>query len=230
MAAGGAVVSNLWQVTFPAASPVYTVSFVMAAPPPPPPPPPLPKPLEQKPEVINTAVKLPPNLFVAPTVIPDEIPIVEPEVVTPVAFAVPNGVIGGTSEGLDEGVLGGAKGGDAGGQLGGVAGGVVFDDGRVHIDRDKRLPMTPVSQTYPTYPEDARVRAWEDEMVVRYVIGKDGRVNEVTVLSPPQRNIFVDTTVRAIRSWRFKPMIRDGERQEVVHELTIYFRLNQPAT
>ena len=46
-------------------------------------------------------------------------------------------------------------------------------------------------------------------------------------VSPPQRNVFVDVTLRAIRSWRFRPMIRDGERLEVVHELTVYYRLNQ---
>jgi len=100
-------------------------------------------------------------------------------------------------------------------------------DGRVHIARDKKLPMLPLSQVYPNYPEDARMRAWEDELVVRYVIGKDGRVKEVTIISAPQRDVFVDGTVRAIRSWRFKPMIKDGERMEVVHELTVYYRLNQ---
>jgi periplasmic protein TonB len=222
-----AVASNLWQVTFPVASPIYTVAFVLAAPPPPPPPPPPPKPLEQKPDTITTSIaKLPPNLFVAPTVIPDTIPIVKPEAATPVAYAVPNGVLGGVSDGLDNGVLGGIKGGEPGGKLGGTIGGVIVEDGRVHIERDKKLPMTPVSQVYPSYPEDARIRSWEDELVVRYVIGKDGRVKDVTVISAPQRDIFVDTTVRAIRSWRFKPMIRDGEKQEVVHELTVYYRLN----
>ena len=34
-------------------------------------------------------------------------------------------------------------------------------------------------------------------------------------------------TVRAIRSWRFKPMIRDGQKQEVIHELTIQYRLHE---
>ena len=41
------------------------------------------------------------------------------------------------------------------------------------------------------------------------------------------KDIFVDNTVRAIRSWRFKPYIKDGEAQEVVHELTVYYKLNE---
>ena len=87
--------------------------------------------------------------------------------------------------------------------------------------------MVPLSQVYPSYPEDARMRSQEDALVVRYVIGKDGRVKEVMVISPPQNQDFVDGTLRAIRSWRFKPMIKDGERQEVVHELTVYYKLDQ---
>jgi protein TonB len=225
LAAGGALVSNLWQVTFPPVAPVYSVAFLLAAPPPPPPPPP-PKPLAEKPEAVTqSAVKLPPNLFVAPTVIPDEIPVVRPDI-EPVSFAAPEGTVSG-SVGEPDGAAGGVASGETGGKVGGVVGGVVFNDGRVHIERDAKLPMQSVSQTYPDYPEYARVRAWEDELVVRYVIGKDGRVKEASVISPPQRDVFIDCTLRAIRSWRFRPMIKDGERQEVVHELTVYYRLNQ---
>lgn len=227
IAVGGAVVSNLWKVTFPATSPVYTVAFVLATPPPPPPPPPLPKPLEQETEMLTTVAKVDPNMFVAPAEIPDQIPVVKPEEFTPVALAVPTGAISGVFEGLDDGRSGGVKGGQPGGIAGGTVGGVIVDDGRIHFARDKKLPMAPVSQVYPSYPEYARVRGWEDELVVRYIIGKDGRVKEVTVVSSPEREIFSECTVKAIRSWRFKPFLRDGERQEVVHELTVYYRLNQ---
>jgi TonB family protein len=178
---------------------------------------------------LTTAKAVMPADVLAPNVIPDEIPIVKPQTLPPSAFAAVKGVVGGIDTGVDQGVVGGAPLGDVGGKIGGVIGGVVTDipDGRVHIARDKKLPMVPLSQVYPNYPEDARIRSWEDALVVRYVIGKDGRVKEVSVVSPPQRDVFVDGTVRAIRSWRFKPMIKDGEHMEVVHELTVYYRLNQ---
>ncbi len=227
IAAGGVVVSNLWKVSFPATSPVYTIAFVLAAPPPPPPPPPVPRPLGQKPETLTTVAKVDPNLFVTPTQIPDQIPVVKPDDITPVAFAVPTGAFDGVAEGFDDGRSGGVKGGESQGIAGGTVGGVIIDDGRLHIARDRKLPMAPLSQVYPSYPEYARVRGWEDELIVRYVIGKDGRVKEVTVISLPEREIFTECTVKAIRSWRFKPFVRDGERQEVVHELTVYYRLNQ---
>ena len=105
-----------------------------------------------------------------------------------------------------------------GGVVGGE-GGVVVESDTVVVERDKPLPMFPLSQVYPTYPEEARLRAWEDQLVVRYVIGKNGRVKEVTVISAPERPVFIDVTLKAIKNWRFRPMIKDGERQEVVHEL-----------
>jgi len=56
IAAVVAVVSNVWQVRFPTASPSYTISFVLEAPPPPPPPAPPAKPLEQKPEITTAKI------------------------------------------------------------------------------------------------------------------------------------------------------------------------------
>ena len=227
LVAVGALISNIWQVTFPTASPAYTVAFVLEATPPPPPPPPPPRPPEQKPEMTTAKMAMPADVL-APNIIPDEIPVVKPQTRPINLLASAQGVVGGIESGADQGVIGGIVGGDVGGKIGGTIGGVLTElDGRVHIARDKKLPMVPLSQVYPSYPEDARMRAWEDELVVRYVIGKDGRVKEVTIIAAPQRPVFVDGTVRAIRSWRFKPMIKDGEKTEVVHELTVYYRLNQ---
>ena len=228
LAAGLAIASNLWEVTFPNASPMYTVAFALTEPPPPPPAPA--KPLELKQAPVNTAL-LAQLAVLAPTIIPDEIPVVNKDAFSPAALAVPNGTLGGIPQGMDGGVIGGIAEGEVGGKKGGTIGGVVLDltaDGRVHIARDRKLPMLPLSQVYPSYPEDARVRSWEDDLVVRYIIGKDGRVKDVIIVRAPQRDVFVKGTMNAIRSWRFRPFVKDGEKQEVVHELTVFFRLDAP--
>jgi periplasmic protein TonB len=230
LAAAIALASNLWEVTFPNVSPLYTIAFALTEPPPPPPPPPAPpKPLEIKQEPVNNNALLAQAAVLAPTIIPDEIPVVKKDSFSN-AFAVPNGTLGGIPEGIEGGVIGGIRQGESLGKEGGVIGGVgeLPTDGRVHIARDRKLPMLPLSQVYPSYPEDARVRLWEDDLVVRYIIGKDGRVKDVIVIRPPQRDVFVRGTMNAIRSWRFRPLIKDGEKQEVVHELTVFFRLNAP--
>lgn len=215
-----------WQVVFPTQSPRMFAPYNLVEPPPPPPPPPPapPKPVQ--------AVKLPdpivPREIVAPTVIPDEIPAVTEPVATPVENVV-EGVEGGVEGGVEDGVVGGTPEGVVGGVITGTPGGVKWsvDHGRVVVPRDEELDLYPVSKDYPFYPESAQRQRWEDRLVVRYVIGKNGRVKEVTVIEAAQRKMFDDAAVDAIRTWRFRPMIRDGKKVEVVHELTVYFKLRK---
>ncbi|HKR64367.1 MAG TPA: energy transducer TonB, partial [Thermoanaerobaculia bacterium] len=83
-----------------------------------------------------------------------------------------------------------------------------------------------ISQDFPPYPEYALSRGWQDQLVVRYLIGKDGRVKEVTVIEPPERSEFTRVALSTIRHWRFHPF-RDekGEPKEVMHELTVQFKI-----
>lgn len=213
------IVASIWNVTFPSQSPKMFMAFQLAdAPPPPPPPPPPPA---TRPQAVVRPIVKPHEEIVAPTVVPDEIPIVE------------NDAPALEDEAVEGGVEGGIAGGEIGGVVGGVEGSVVAEkpappppsDGRVHVARDAPLELEVVSQPYPTYPSRAASQGWEDRVVVRYVIGKNGRVTEVKILESPSRKEFEEPTLRAIQSWRFRPYVQDGKRVEVVHELTVFFRL-----
>lgn len=223
---GGAVAGQLWNVAFPNDSPRQVMAFSLAEiPASPAPPPPPPKPLATRAVAVREIAEMPREI-VAPTFIPENIPVVTTEsLVADVPGASLDGVAGGIEGGEIGGIIGGIIGGQVGGIIGGTPGGIV-EPGRVTVERDKPLPMYTLSKVYPEYPNEARIRAWEDQLVVRYVIGKDGRVKEVSIISPPEREIFERATVRAIRQWRFRPLIKNGERQEVAHELTVYYRLN----
>lgn len=228
VAIGAAYILYNTEVTFPKQTPRLVTAYALFELPVPPPPPPPPA----APRAVAPVVKLP-DIQLAPTVIPDTIPDVPKDaqqVVTDVA-SIP--------ENLDAGVAGGEAGGVVGGTPGGIVGGKVDGapppppppppppaDGRVHIERDKPLPMFPLSQTYPQYPEEQRVKRQEDSLVVRYIIGKDGRVKMVEILNHAQFKPFDDAALRAIRFWRFKPMMKDGQPVEVVHELTVNFQLD----
>jgi protein TonB len=230
LAIAGWMVSTIWQVGFPLESPKHSAMYNLLeppAPPPPPPPPAAPKKVAAQ-QVQSPVVQHVQQELVAPTIIPDTIPLVlntPPVVVEPVVEGVDGGIEGGVVGGVVGGQVGGVIGGEVGGQAGGVIGGII-DDGRVHVQRDKKLPMFPLSQVYPAYPEEGRLRNWEDECVVRYVIGKDGRVKEVSIVKHAQHDTFEKEAIRAIRHWRFRPMVKDGVAQEVVHELTVFFRLD----
>lgn len=218
---------SVWKVTFPTQSPKLAMMYSLSELPTPPPPPPPPA-AAAKVQPVQTRVEPKLEDIVAPTVIPDQVPMMSQLPI--VADAIVEGVVGGVEGGVAGGVIGGSPQGMEGGETGGSVGVVVGSvsntpPNTVVIERDKPLPMLAMSKVYPSYPEEARMRGWEDELVVRYVVGKDGRVKEVQVLGAPERKPFAETTVKAIRHWRFRPLIKDGQAQEVVHELTVYFKL-----
>lgn len=220
--AAAAIGASIWNVTFPKQSPkLYAAYQLIADPPPPPPPPPPPLRRQVVPQQKVVPIKMP---EVAPTVIPDLIPQV-PEPVTEVPD-VPIGDEGGQKGGVEGGVAGGEIGGD----LGGVAIPTIPvklpEPAVIQVQRDAPLPMGAISQEYPGYPEYALRRNWEDQLVVRYTIGKDGRVKEVEVIDPPDREEFSREAVSKIRHWRFHPYIgENGQPKEVTHELTVVFKI-----
>lgn len=225
---GAFFVGGLWTVTFPDQSPAMVTLYNLAAAPTPPPPPPPPAAAKQVAPRVQVAPTIPLE-EVAPTMIPEEIPQVLPSATLAEIAPVAAGVAGGVEGGVEGGVVGGSLEGSHDGALGGVVGGIAVADvappDTVIIRRDQPLPMAPMSQVYPRYPEEARIRGQEDMLLVRYIIGKNGRVREVIVLQKPERPIFETVTVHAIRNWRFKPFLKDGVPQEVIHELTVYFKL-----
>lgn len=224
LAAGSIMASSLWTVVFPTQSPpMYAAYHIISTPPPPPPPPP--PPAVRRAPVVPQARAVPVKMpLVAPTIIPDLIP----EIVEEVAYVeMPEAPVANDG-GEPGGVEGGIEGGEIGGQLGGTPGGLpkMPEPEVIEVRRDEPLPMGAISQEFPAYPEFAWKRMWEDTLVVRYVIGKDGRVKEVIVLSPPEREEFTRATVSKIRQWRFHPYIgENGEPKEVTHELTVEFRI-----
>lgn len=228
--------TTLWKVEFPPQYPRFVVSYSLTEipEPPPPPPPPPPKvqpatePQQQQPTnqpVFTTAVATD-QPDVAPTVIPDTIPIVSNNVTKLAAMAAsvpdagPPGRQGGTG--------GGTEGGELGGDLSGLIGGIKLpDDGRVHVDLGAPLPLFAINQAYPEYPREMHKKGIEDSVIVRYIVGTDGRVRDVTVLDPAREKVFNEVTIEAIRRWRFKPMVKDGKRVEVVHDLQVRFELQR---
>jgi len=218
LVAGSIAASALWEVTFPTYTPkTYAAYQIISTPPPPPSPPPPAARRPATPTARAVPVKMP---LVAPTIIPDLIP----EVVEDVPFVeVPQLPVE-----KEVGKVGGVEGGETDGQIGGVAGGITVAPPPevIEIQRDAPLPVGAISQEYPAYPEFAWKRMWEDVLVVRYIIGKDGRVKDVIVLTPPEREEFTRETVSKIRQWRFHPY-RDeaGQPKEVAHELTVEFKI-----
>jgi periplasmic protein TonB len=221
------VLATTWDVKFPQQTPRLAMMYTLDEPPTPPPPPPPPPPIAKPTPVASTQPVATHMEELAPTVIPDVIPQVlpEPAMVAAVTMEAAGGVEGGVEGGVAGGVADGMQGGEIGGTVGSIVTTPAPPPDTVIIKRDAPLPTAPMSMVYPKYPEEARLNGWEDAVVVRYIIGKDGRVRDVIVLDKPDRDLFEKPTVKAIRNWRFRPLKKDGVAQEVVHELTIIFKL-----
>jgi len=227
-AIAAALIVPHWNAVFPDQPPRLVRSYSIAEAPEPPPPPPAPPSVARsataEPASTTAVAVAPPpaDLDVAPTVIPDEIPIVPMRTAAlsltafvPVAApaAAPGEGVAGAS-----GATGGAGKSDA------LLGGVMVGD-RVQFARNSNLPLFVVHKRYPQYPDDERMLHREDDVTLRYVIGKDGAVKEVIVLEHPRWPNFEKAAVSAIRTWKFRPFRVGDEIHEVVHELVVSFRL-----
>lgn len=220
-----AAAATLWNVVFPTESPRVSVTYSLTRVPDPPPPPPPPR-AEPRPVPIKTPPPppLPIAQIVAPTVIPETIPEVIPPPPEPPPPVVAAPVV--VAEAVPGGSADGVIGGELAGKVFGIKGGIAFGaDGRVHVERDEKLPMASVEQVYPRYPAEAQKKRMEGTVIVRYVIGTNGRVKEVEVIDPGPDKMFDEAAVEAIRLWRFRPFVKDGKRVEVVHELAVNFEL-----
>ncbi len=88
-------------------------------------------------------------------------------------------------------------------------------------------PMQLVSGSGPIYPPLARSERIEGAVVVRYGVSVDGRVINARVESAQPEGVFEDAALKAVRSWRYNPALRDGEPVAVDNVLsTVRFELS----
>lgn len=140
--------------------------------------------------------------------------------------------------GTSGGVIGGVPGGVIGGFPGGVLGEVLTSTRSVPAPAKMPDP-TPVKRirvasrvveanlihdVTPQYPPEAGRARIEGTVVLMAVIGTDGSVKDVRVESglPTLAQAAID----AVKQWRYKPYMIDGEPVEVDSRITINFTLS----
>ena len=87
------------------------------------------------------------------------------------------------------------------------------------------VPPRILSQPQPAYPETARRMREQGLVVLQAVIGTDGEVEDVRVLSSTSA-LFDDPAVRAVRAWRYAPATLDRRAVRVYLTVTIRFTLH----
>ena len=140
------------------------------------------------------------------------------------------------------GTTGGVVGGVPGGMVGTVPGGVlgeVLDSPRSFPVIAKAPEPTPtkrmriasrvaeanlIHDVAPTYPPAAGRARVEGTVVLLAVIGKDGSVQDVQVESGLP--LLAQAAIDAVKQWRYKPYLLNGEPVEVASRITINFTLS----
>lgn len=176
-----------------------------AAPPPPPQAPP-PAPRKLKTTTVAADALPPPAPLVAPKEVPAEA----------LAEAEPTG---------EPVAIASASGGGYGGASSGRPAAAVSTVGRapVHLPERAAPPVALGSNRPPPYPEDARVRGAEGQVILKIVIDQEGRVASVAVMRGDEP--FVTAAVQAVRSWRYRPATLDGQPISIYRVVKVPFRL-----
>ncbi len=200
------------------ALPKAMLSTMLVAPPPPPPPPPPPQPtqiVKVKPQVHLMQN----NQLVAPKIIPKDIKIIKEE-----AEPDPNTM----------GMTGGVPGGVAGGSMGGVLGGVIGGAGgapppprpsQTRIRQGGAVTAASlINRVQPVYPPLARQTRVSGTVRLHAIISKDGSVQQLEVMSG--HPLLVQAALDAVRQWRYRPTLLNGEPVEVDTTIDVIFSLN----
>jgi protein TonB len=101
------------------------------------------------------------------------------------------------------------------------------------VDPPKPLPVLTApsvdpryaADLQPTYPPEERRAGRDGRVVVRVLIGVDGRVKQVEPVSATSDAFLRVTRDRALSRWRFKPATRDGIPVEAWRTMALSFVL-----
>jgi protein TonB len=203
------------------ALPVREIQTALVAPPPPPPPPPPPAAsAAATPRHVEPATPIKNELEV-PVRIPQKVAMLHES--APAANAAAAPAVGG--------VVGGVPGGVEGGTIGGVVGGVLNSVGtampklepkRVRVSSGVTQGLLE-HQVKPEYPAMAKQAHIQGAVVLAAVIGKDGKVKEVRVVSG--QPLLAQAAERAVREWKYKPYMLNGTPVEIDTTINVNFKL-----
>jgi protein TonB len=204
----------LIPLLFTEALPKAQLMMALVAPPPPPPPPPPPAEVHVVKQVQTDLVN---GQLRTPTKIPKKVEMIKEEEAPPPMT----------------GVVGGVPGGVPGGQMNGVIGGIISNapmavpkvatPTRIRVSQGVTAGLV-IKRVNPVYPPLARTARVQGSVLLAAVIGKDGTIQNLHVVSG--HPLLQGAAMDAVRQWRYKPYILNGEPVEVDTQVTVNFTLS----
>lgn len=193
------------------------MTFLVAPPPPPPPPPPpAAAPIKIVKQVQTDIVN---GQLRTPTKIPEKVQMIKEDEAPPVMSAA--------------GVVGGVPGGVPGGSMGGVIGGIISSTPvavpkvatpqRVRVSQGVTQGLL-IRKVQPAYPPLARQARIQGTVLLQAEISKDGTIENLRLISG--HPMLAPAAIEAVKQWRYKPYILNGEPVEVETQITVNFTLS----
>jgi periplasmic protein TonB len=200
------------------------LTFLVAPPPPPPPPPPAAEQVQRVVRQIQTDL-LNTGQLRTPSRIPQRVQMIHEEEAPPPMPASTGGVVGGI-------------GGVPGGQIGGVIGSIVSATSNLASSVPRFVPPTPqrvrisqgvtkgllIQKIEPQYPPLARAARVQGEVILSAIIDGSGQITNLQLVSG--HPMLVPAAIAAVKQWRYKPYLLNGQPVEVETTITVIFSLS----
>jgi protein TonB len=186
----------------------------LVSPPPPPGLPPAPEHPHARQTVSNLNIA---NQVIAPPRIPDQIlPIVDRSAPAPVD-ASQLGVQGGTGDRMARSGVFGSTG------VSEVIPPPVAPAVTQHLRISQIMEGNLIRRVQPDYPSLARQARIQGPVVLRALISRDGRIENLQVING--HPMLAPAAIEAVRQWRYRPYMLNGEPVEVETQITVNFTL-----
>jgi periplasmic protein TonB len=203
----------IWPLLHPDALPVQIMAALLVAPAPPPP-----APLPQAPQPrLQARSELLDDQIHAPSKIPKDIKLDKEVASSPPSMI---GVIG--AEGMADGARGGSL-NDLFSRIGASPAVVKPSTPRTLSIVSRVMAGNLLEKTVPQYPAIARAARIQGTVVLQATIAKDGTIQNLRVINGPP--MLQQAALDAVRSWRYKPYLLNGEPVEVETTINVVFNL-----
>jgi protein TonB len=124
----------------------------------------------------------------------------------------------------------GMGGGSAGGVMGGILGGIGNGPAIVKAAPPKKLSISSgvmagnlLEKVTPQYPAIAKAARIQGTVVLQATISKNGSIQNLRVISGPP--MLQQSAMDAVRSWRYRPYLLNGDPVEVETTVNVVFNL-----
>ena len=94
---------------------------------------------------------------------------------------------------------------------------------RLPAETQRETNLQSLKRVEPVYPEAARQQRIQGLVVLDATVGKDGEVQQLTVISG--NPILATAASAAVLKWRFKPLVQDGRVVPFTTRITVDFAL-----